>query len=103
MNTVLITAYAVNPFKGSEDGMGWNYILQAAKHHKIIAVTRKNNREHIEKYIKLNPNEAYTNILFQYFDWPKWMLIWKKGPILSLIYYYFWQIGIAGNSISLTI
>ncbi len=42
-NRVLITAYAVNPYKGSEDGMGWNFILQAARFQRVVAVTRRNN------------------------------------------------------------
>lgn len=98
MNTVLITAYAVNPYKGSEDGMGWNYIRQAAVHHKVIAVTRHNNRPFIEDYMQANRkgNElVFDNISFLYFDWPPWMLFWKKGPMLSMIYYYFWQLSLA--------
>ena len=90
-----MTAYAINPYKGSEDGMGWNFSLQAARHSKIIAVTRKNNRSAIEKFIHENPDERYANLEFRYFDWPNWMLFWKKGPLLSLIYYYFWQLSLA--------
>ena len=92
-----MTAYAVNPTKGSEDGMGWNYVLAAAQHNNIVALTRRNNRPDIEKYIKDTEQEncdAYSRISFLYFDWPKWMLFWKKGPMLSMIYYYLWQISL---------
>ena len=41
---ILITAYAVNPYKGSEDGTGWNMIQEIAKYNNVIAITRKNNR-----------------------------------------------------------
>jgi glycosyltransferase involved in cell wall biosynthesis len=75
--------------------MGWNFVLQSATHNRVIAVTRKNNKPHIEKYQSANPDERYSNIEFRYFDWPKWMIFWKKGPILSLIYYYFWQLTLA--------
>ena len=96
MLTILITAYAVNPYKGSEDGLGWNYVFQAARSNKVIAITRKNNREHIEKFQNLNPqwNDVYGNITFLYFDWPKWLIFWKKGPLLAMIYYYFWQLNL---------
>jgi glycosyltransferase involved in cell wall biosynthesis len=97
MKTILMTAYAVNPLKGSEDGMGWNYIIAAAKSNKVIAVTRRNNRKDIEAFIKNDVSEnqqAYNQITFMYFDWPKWMLFWKKGPLLSMIYYYFWQLSL---------
>jgi glycosyltransferase involved in cell wall biosynthesis len=94
--TILITAYAVNPYKGSEDGLGWNYVFQAAKNNKVIAITRKNNREHIEKFQSLNPQwkGIYSNMQFLYFDWPKWLIFWKKGPLLAMIYYYFWQLNL---------
>lgn len=97
MKTILISAYAVNPYKGSEDGMGWNFILQAARYQKIIAVTRKNNLPHIKRYQKEFPedNELYSKIEFHGVDWPLWLIKWKKGPLLSLIYYYFWQITVA--------
>ena len=38
--TILATAYAINPYKGSEDGMGWNFVLQIAKFNRVIALTR---------------------------------------------------------------
>jgi glycosyltransferase involved in cell wall biosynthesis len=97
MNTVLITAYAVNPYKGSEDGMGWNFILQAARFQKVVAVTRVNNGPHIVRYLAENPEAAAlaANVDFRYFDLPAWTRWWKKGPLLSLIYFYMWQVGLA--------
>jgi glycosyltransferase involved in cell wall biosynthesis len=96
MIKVLMTAYAIHPYKGSEDATGWNHVIQAAKGNEIIAVTRKNNREGIEKFIKENPDvEELKRVEFMYFDFPKWMLFWKKGPFLSMIYYYIWQFSMA--------
>jgi len=57
--TILATAYAVNPYKGSEDGMGWNLVCQVARFNKVIAITRENNQEHIEKYMLENPSKLY--------------------------------------------
>ncbi|MCA6362162.1 MAG: glycosyltransferase family 4 protein [Bacteroidetes bacterium] len=97
MKTVLITAYAINPYKGSEDGMGWQFVLQAARFQRVVAVTRRNNLPHINTYIAEHPElKAQTdNIVFRAVDWPGWMLFWKKGPLLSLIYFYCWQISVA--------
>ncbi len=92
MKTILITAYAVNPYKGSEDGTGWNIISQIARHQKVIAITRKNNREAIEKYIQKNPEERYENITFQYFDLPYWMRFWKRKSRGALLYFFLWQL-----------
>jgi hypothetical protein len=102
MKTILITAYAVNPYKGSEDGMGWNFIVQAARFNHVIAITRKNNRAAIEQFIQLNKeNKNYNNINFIYVDVPNWMLFWKKGPLLSMIYYLFWQFIVAVKTLRL--
>ena len=92
--TVLATAYAINPYKGSEDGMGWNMINEMARHHRVIAITRENNRFDIEKFMAANPSDCYQRIQFAYFDLPYWMRFWKKGGRGAMIYYYMWQWGI---------
>ncbi len=94
MKTILATAYAINPYKGSEDGMGWNFMLQIARFQKVIAVTRENNQNQIEKYQAQFPNELYKNIQFIYFDLPYWMRFWKKGSRGAMLYYLMWQYGI---------
>jgi glycosyltransferase involved in cell wall biosynthesis len=89
--TILTTCYAVNPYKGSEDGMGWNFVLQIARFNNVYAITRKNNKIHIDNFMKENPSELYENINFLYFDLPYWMRFWKKGSFASLIYFNLWQ------------
>jgi len=91
MKTVVVTAYDVDPYKGSESGMGWNFIYQISKHNKILAITRKNNREHIEQYIDSYNIDA-SNIVFYYYDLPIWMRFWKKGKRGSSVYFYLWQL-----------
>ena len=91
--TILATTYAVNPYKGSEDGMGWNFILQIARYNKVYAITRENNQENIDKSLKENPSEIYQNITFLYFDLPYWMRFWKKGGRGAMLYYWMWQKG----------
>ena len=91
---ILITAYAVNPYKGSEDGTGWNMISEIAKYNNVIAITRKNNKPAIEQYLKENDLEQADQMKFEYFDLPYWMRFWKKGGRGALLYFYFWQIGI---------
>ncbi len=94
MKTILATAYAINPLKGSEDGMGWNFVMQIARFNKVIAITRENNRPHIEKYMRENHSDLYKNISFRYFDLPYWMRFWKKGGRGAMIYYWMWQKGV---------
>ncbi|MBL4704831.1 MAG: glycosyltransferase family 4 protein [Flavobacteriales bacterium] len=94
MKTILITAYAVNPFKGSEDGTGWNFAYHAAKINKVVLFTRENNKQHIERYIQENEHDqALQNIKFYYFDLPNWVLKLKKrsGERGYVIYFWLWQ------------
>ena len=42
---VLISAYACEPNKGSEPGVGWNWALQMAKLNEVYVITRSNNRK----------------------------------------------------------
>lgn len=97
MTTVLVTTYAVNPSKGSEDGMSWNFILQIARFQRVIAVTRPSNQAAIDQYWAQHPelNDLRQRIQFLYFDWPTWLRSWEKKPLLSIIYYYGWQLTLA--------
>ena len=95
MKTILVTAYAVNPFNGSEDGMGWNMILQIARFNKVIAITRENNKESIDKYLAENSIEFSQNIRFESFDLPYYLRFWKKKSRGAMLYFYLWQIGVA--------
>lgn len=87
---VLITAYDVNPFKGSESGMGWNFIVQAARYAKVVAVTRCNNQKDIEEYLRINSINL-GNIEFYYFDLPYYLRFWKRGGKGAMLYFYLWQ------------
>lgn len=93
-NTILITAYAVNPYKGSEDGTGWNISREIAKDYKTIVITRKNNRAEIERYIEEHQNPIHQNMEFKYHDLPFWAMFWKKkiGPRGYVLYFYLWQL-----------
>jgi glycosyltransferase involved in cell wall biosynthesis len=91
MKTILASVYAINPYKGSEDGTGWNFVLQIARFNKVIAVTRENNRSAIESFMLESPNNSYQNIQFLYFDTPKWMRFWKRGEQGAMLYYLLWQ------------
>ena len=86
---VLVSAYACEPNKGSEPGVGWNWVKQIAKRHEVWVLTRANNREPIESELKKNP---MPNAHFVYLDLPYWMRFWKRGQRGIHLYYYLWQI-----------
>ena len=96
MVRVLMTAYAANPYKGSEDGSGWNIIRHVAEHVDVVAITRQNNRPHIERFMAENQIPAASGRLlqFEYFDLPYWMRFWKKGGRGAMLYHYLWHLGV---------
>ncbi len=87
---LLISAYACEPGRGSEPGVGWNCVRQAARFHEVWVLTRKNNREPIENALQTPPLD---NVHFAYFDLPRWTSFWKRGTRGLHLYYYLWQIG----------
>ena len=86
---ILLSAYACEPHKGSEQGVGWNWAKQIARFHEVLVITRANNREVIEKELNRNP---IPNLFFSYVDLPRWLSFWKRGSRGLYAYYILWQI-----------
>jgi glycosyltransferase involved in cell wall biosynthesis len=87
---VLASAYACEPGKGSEPGVGWNWVQQIAKLHEVWVITRANNRAKIEAATAKQP---MPNVHWIYFDLPYWARFWKKGKRGIHLYYHLWQVG----------
>jgi glycosyltransferase involved in cell wall biosynthesis len=87
---VLLSAYACEPGKGSEPGVGWHWVEQIARFHEVWVVTRANNRGPIERGLQ---REDMPLVHWIYFDLPRWTRFWKKGQRGVHLYYYLWQIG----------
>jgi glycosyltransferase involved in cell wall biosynthesis len=91
---VLLSAYACEPNKGSEPGVGWQWALEIARlGYDVWVLTRANNRENIEAELAKMP--PTTNLHFIYYDLPRWTLArwWKKGERRLHLYYFLWQWG----------
>ena len=91
MRTILISAYACEPLKGSEQGVGWNWVLQLAKHNYLHVITRANNQEVIEAHL---PSDIGKNITFHYYDTNSFIKGFKNKAKGLYFYYFFWQLGI---------
>ncbi len=85
---VLLSAYACEPSKGSEPGVGWNHVKQAARFHDVWVMTRSNNRASIEKALEAAP---MPNVRWIFIDLPRWASFWKKGQRGIRLYYSLWQ------------
>jgi len=86
---ILLSAYACEPGKGSEPGVGWNVSTEMAKLHDVWVLTRANNREVIEAELNKSP---VPGLNFIYYDLPKWACWWKKGSRGVQLYYILWQL-----------
>jgi glycosyltransferase involved in cell wall biosynthesis len=85
---ILLSAYACEPNRGSEPGVGWNWAREIARHHDVWVITRANNRRVIEAELSRIPPRP---IHFIYVDLPSWARFWKRGPRGARLYYYLWQ------------
>lgn len=91
MRTILVSAYGCEPLKGSESGVGWNWVLQMAKHNNVHVITRANNKIPIESHL---PADVAENITFHYYDTAD-VIRKLKNRAKGLYFYYFcWQVGI---------
>ncbi len=88
---VLMSAYACEPGKNSEPGVGWNMAREMAKYHAIWVITRANNRSTIKAELT---REYISNLHFVYYNVPRLTMWWKRGERGIQLYYYLWQIGI---------
>lgn len=86
---ILLSAYACEPGKGSEPGVGWNFARHLADHHEVWVLTRANNRQVIEDELTRNP---VPGLNFIYHDLPAWSRFWKRGEKGVQLYYYLWQL-----------
>ena len=62
---IIISAYACDPYGGSEDGLGWHYVCMASRRFETHVLTEAHNRENIEKYIVENKMDT-ANLRFYY-------------------------------------
>lgn len=87
---VLVSAYACEPGRGSEPGVGWHWVREIARFNEVWVITRMNNRKAIETALAVAP---LPNVHWFYFDLPRWARFWKKGERGVRLYYFLWQIG----------
>jgi glycosyltransferase involved in cell wall biosynthesis len=85
---ICISAYACDPTRGSEPGIGWNFVREVARRHRVWAITRRKNQAVISTELRRAP---LPNLCMVYVDWPESALAWKRGQIGIEVYYHLWQ------------
>lgn len=90
---VLLSAYACEPGRGSEPGVGWNIAREIARNHQVWVLTSNTHRSAIEAELKQHP---VPNLHFIYLDPLGWIYDWsqegKRAHWDVHIHYYCWQI-----------
>ncbi len=91
MLNILINAYAVAPNWGSEQGVGWNWIINIAKYCNCYVITEGEWRDEIEEALKTLPQRK--NIKFYYNPVPDKVrdMCWNQGDWRFYYYYHQWQ------------
>ena len=93
MVNYLISAYSVNPYKGSEDSIGWNWVLQYEKNYKegdrIILLTKKFNEKDTRRGLKEFNIQHVELIIVDVPDALNWFR--EKHSAFHHMYYILWQ------------
>ena len=88
---ILISAYACEPNRGSEPGVGWGWAAELAKKNEVWIITRDNNKSVIDNYLLEHPEHRNDNMHFEYVGVSKRLTFWKKGNRGIRLYYLMWQ------------
>lgn len=88
---ILISAYACAPNKGSEPGMGWNFIMGLANFHELHVIVEKRKWEKsINEYLLKHP-KLNKNITFYFIDKKRNKPLRKLWPPSYYWFYKKWQ------------
>jgi len=55
---VLAIVYACNPYRGSEEGVGWGWVNMIARSNEVWAIVADYHRNDIERYVREHPAEC---------------------------------------------
>ena len=77
---ILYIAYSCNPYAGSEDKIGWNVPYAACKQNEVWVITKEEQREPVERFLREHPTE---NLKFFFVDIPAFCKRIFKGFLYS--------------------
>jgi glycosyltransferase involved in cell wall biosynthesis len=89
---VLMSAYACEPDRGSEPGIGWSVAREMARYHDIWVMTQTDSRPGIEAEMARN---QHGGLQFVYWGLPRTKRFWELGHGERL-HYYLWQLRMLG-------
>lgn len=91
MRNILVNAYAVNPNWGSEQGMGWNWVVNLAKYCHLDVITEGQWQLEIEERVAALPQR--DSLKFHYLPVADEIraMCWNQGDWRFYLHYEKWQ------------
>lgn len=91
MYNVLINAYAIAPNWGSEQGMGWNWMIHIARFCKVFVITEGEWKSEIEDALKDLPQRENIKMYYNPVSSEVRKMCWNQGDYRFYIHYAKWQ------------
>ncbi len=86
---ILLSAYACEPNRGSEEGFGWNWATHLAREgHRVWVITRPHTQHLIKEEVAKAP---VPGLHFHYVDIPAHYKSILKGQLGVYLHYFIWQ------------
>ncbi|HEX8340330.1 MAG TPA: glycosyltransferase [Tepidisphaeraceae bacterium] len=91
---LLYLAYACEPGRGSEWGLGWHYVDELSRTQPVWVITHADNQAGLDAYLKTKHKNHPVHVT--YVKLPGW-LGWMRNSFYSLynVHYYLWQFAAA--------
>ena len=84
---VLVSAFACNPYRGSEPGLGFHYVRALAHHCDLTVVTEEiENRDALESFRETDA--VFRSVRFVYLPWPRTHTDGSRDVDGNLVSYY---------------
>ena len=87
---VLVNCYACSPYKGSEPGMGWNFIRNLSQYQELHIITESKFKKDLDKYFQEHPEEK-NNFTFYFIKRERHNILRKIYPPSYYWFYNRWQ------------
>lgn len=97
---VMICAYTCNPYRGSEEGVGWGWVRMIAQNHEVHIITAEFEQQDIERWQSEHP-DSHKGMRFYHPEHKAWHFhrdsdVWRviehspAKPIMNMAY-RLWQ------------
>lgn len=87
---ILLSAFACDPYFGSDEEVGWRWAETLSKKgHEVSVITRASHRQAIEQRVR--ESGECMSVTFIYYDSTKIHHVLRRINRRNHLYYYFWQ------------